>query len=145
MTINLAQLLILYQSSIFGLSSRPSDLFQSKAWCTIIHANTSLINLRVNEYYIFMKKLFNNEIQLELSLRSVENWKLVSGKLKKKTRHNLDGSTPEPAIPSGNTGQRILCFDSGQLTTTWMWNIRLQGPKLARKCNISHWFPCGAD
>ena len=32
---------------------------------------------------IFMKKLFNNEIQLELSLRSVENWKLVSGKLKK--------------------------------------------------------------
>ena len=33
---------------------------------------------------IFMKKLFNNEIQLELSLRSVENWKLVSGKLKKK-------------------------------------------------------------
>ena len=31
-----------------------------------------------------MKKLFNNEIQLELSLRSVENWKLVSGKLKKK-------------------------------------------------------------
>ena len=34
---------------------------------------------------IFMKKLFNNEIQLELSLRSVENWKLVGGKLKKKT------------------------------------------------------------
>jgi len=33
---------------------------------------------------IFMKKLFNNEIQLELSLRSVENWKLLSGKLKKK-------------------------------------------------------------
>ena len=92
-----------------------------------------------------MKKLFNNEIQLELSLRSVENWKLVSGKLKKKTRHNLDGSTPEPVIPSGDTGQRILCFDSCHLTTTWMWNIRLQAPKLARKCNIPHWLSCGAD
>ena len=33
---------------------------------------------------IFMKKIFNNKIQLELSLRSFENWKLVSGKLKKK-------------------------------------------------------------
>ena len=93
----------------------------------------------------FMKKLFNNEIQLELSLRSVENWKLVSGKLKKKTRHNLDGSTPEPAIRSGDTGQWIFCFDSCQLTTTWMCNIRLQAPKLARKCNISHWLPCDAD
>ena len=94
---------------------------------------------------IFMKKLFNNEIQLELSLRSVENWKLASGKLKKKTRHNLDGSTPDPAVWSGDTGQRILCFDSCQLTTTSMCNIRLQAPKLARNCNISHWFPCGAD
>ena len=43
----------------------------------------SLINLRVNEYYYFHEKLFNNEIQLELSLRSVENLKLASGKLKK--------------------------------------------------------------
>ena len=46
-------------------------------------------------------------------------------------------------------GQVILvsgyfCFDSCQLTTTWMWNIRLQASKLARKCTISHWFPCGA-
>ena len=65
--------------------------------------------------------------------------------LKKKTRHNLDGSTPEPAIRSGDTGQRILCFDSFQLTTTRMCNIKLQAPKLARKCNISHLFPCGTD
>ena len=73
-----------------------------------------------------------------MSLRSVENWKLVSGKLKKKTRHNLDGSTPEPAIRSGYTGQQILCFDSCQLTTTRICNIKLQAPKLARKCNIPH-------
>ena len=39
---------------------------------------------------------------------------------------------------------RYFCFDSCQLTTTWMWNIRLQDPILARKCTISHWFPCGA-
>ena len=28
---------------------------------------------------------------------------------------NLNGSTPEPAIRSGDTGQRIPCFDSCQL------------------------------
>ena len=32
----------------------------------------------------------------------------------------LDGSTPEPAIRSGNTGQRIPCFESCQLNTTLM-------------------------
>ena len=26
-----------------------------------------------------------------------------------------------------------------------MWNIRLQAPKLARKCEIQYWLPCGAD
>ena len=31
------------------------------------------------------------------------------------------------------------------LTTTWMCNIRLQAPTLAKKCHISHWFSCGAD
>ena len=80
-----------------------------------------------------------------MSLQSVENWKLVSGKLKLKRRRNLDGSTPEPAIRSGDTGQQIPCFDSCQLTTTWMCNIRLQAPKLAGKCSISYCFPCGAD
>ena len=34
----------------------------------------------------------------------------------------LDGSTPEPAIRLGNTGQRIPCFDSCQLNTTSMCN-----------------------
>ena len=31
---------------------------------------------------------------------------------------DLDGSTPEPAIRSSDTGQRIPCFDSCQLITT---------------------------
>ena len=26
-----------------------------------------------------------------------------------------------------------------------MFNIRLQAPKLARKCEIKHWYACGAD
>ena len=25
-----------------------------------------------------------------------------------------------------------------------MYNIRLQAPKLARKCEIKHWYACGA-
>ena len=26
-----------------------------------------------------------------------------------------------------------------------MYNIRLQAPKLARKCEIKHWYACAAD
>ena len=26
-----------------------------------------------------------------------------------------------------------------------MYNIRLQAPKLARKCEIKHWYACGTD
>ena len=46
---------------------------------------------------------------------------------------NLDGSTPEPAIWPRDADQRIPCFDSCQLTTTWMCNIRTKAPTLARK------------
>ena len=46
---------------------------------------------------------------------------------------------------SCDTGQRISCFDSCQLTTTWMCNVRLQVSILARKCEISHWLYCGAE
>ena len=58
---------------------------------------------------------------------------------------DLNGSIPEPTIRSDGTGRQIPCFDSCQLITTSMCNIRLQAPKLARKCEIKHWFPCGAD
>ena len=77
---------------------------------------------------------------MKRSILSADNFKKV---------HELSGSIPEPAIRSGDTGQRIYCFDSCQLITTWMvtwmYNIRLQAPKLARKCEIKHWYTCGAD
>ena len=57
----------------------------------------------------------------------------------------LSGWIPEPAIQSGDTDQQIHCFDSCQLIKTWMYNIRLQAPNLARKCEIKHWYACGAD
>ena len=57
----------------------------------------------------------------------------------------LSGSTAEPAIRSGDTGQQKNYFYSCQLIKTWMYNIRLQAPKLARKCGIKHWHACGAD
>ena len=28
---------------------------------------------------------------------------------------------------------------------TWMYNMKLQALKLARKCKIKHWYACGAD
>ena len=55
---------------------------------------------------------------------------------------DLNGSTPEPAIRSGDTGQRIPCFDSCfdnidvQSTSPW-------APKVVRKCESKHWFSCG--
>ena len=57
----------------------------------------------------------------------------------------LSGSIPESAIRSGDTGQRKHYFDSCQLIKTWMYNIRLQTLKLARKCEVKHWYDCGAD
>ena len=64
---------------------------------------------------------------------------------------DLDGSTLEPAIRSGDTGQQIPCYDSCQLITTLMCNICVQyqsscAPKLeVESVRIEHWFPCGAD
>ena len=60
---------------------------------------------------------------------------------------DLDGSTPKPAIRSGDTGQRIPCFDSCQLITKLMCNMCAIScaPKLARKCEIEPWIPRGAD
>ena len=57
----------------------------------------------------------------------------------------LSGSIPEPAIRSGDTGQQKHYFASCQLITTSTCNIRLQSPKLARKCEVKHWYACGAD
>ena len=52
-------------------------------------------------------------------------------------------STPEPAIRSSDTGQRISCFDSCQLITTLMSNgcVHYQfscALNLARKYEIEH-------
>ena len=49
------------------------------------------------------------------------------------------------------SGQHTPWFDSCQLTITWMSIIKLNTVYrvsyivLARKCDISHWLPCGAD
>ena len=51
---------------------------------------------------------------LKTSNLSADNFKKI---------FDFDGSTPEPAIRSGDTGQRIPCFDSCQLITTLMCNI----------------------
>ena len=56
---------------------------------------------------------------------------------------DLDGSTPEPAIRSGDIGHRIPCFDSCQLIITLMCNQ--WAPKEARMCESKHWYAGGAD
>ena len=59
---------------------------------------------------------------------------MKSSNLSFKKTLELSESIPEPAIRSGDTGQQKHYFDSCQLIKTWMYNIRLQAPKLARKC-----------
>ena len=81
--------------------------------------------------------------KIELEPAIIEKEQHVSGYVKKTLEPS--GSIPEPAIGSGDTGQQTHYFDSCQLIKTWMYNIRLQAPKLARKCEIKHWYTCGAD
>ena len=72
-------------------------------------------------------------------MRSFETSNLSADNFKKVL--DLDGSTPEPAIRSGDTGQGIPCFDHNidvQSVLSW-------APKVVRKCESKHWFPCGAD
>ena len=57
--------------------------------------------------------LQHNCDHLKTSSLSADNFKKVL---------DLDGSTPEPAIRPGDTGQWIPCFDSCQLITTLMCN-----------------------
>ena len=74
---------------------------------------------------------------MKTSNLSADNFQKVLG---------LDGLTPEPAIRSSDTGQRIPCSDSCQsdhnidvqLASSWV-------PKVVRKCESKHWLSCGAD
>ena len=75
-----------------------------------------------------------------MSLRSLETSKLSADNFKKIL--DLDRSTPEPAIRSGDIGQRILCFDSCQLTTTLMCNQLSAGlPKKLESVRVNIGMP----
>ena len=59
---------------------------------------------------------------------------------------DLDGSTPEPAIRSGDTFQRIPCVDICQLITTLMCNQFSPGlPKKLESVKVNIGFPVGGD
>ena len=51
----------------------------------------------------------------------------------------------EAAINWKLVKKKLVNFDSCQFNISYICNIRLQASTLARKCDISHWFPCGAD
>ena len=71
-----------------------------------------------------------------MSLRSFETGNLSADNFKKVL--DLDRSTLEPALWSDDTGQQIDHNIDVQLLFYW-------APKLAKKCESKHWFPCGAD
>ena len=58
----------------------------------------------------------------------VKTRNLSEGSLK--NTRNLARSTPDPAIRSSDSSQRLPSFDSCQMITMWMYNIRLQAPTL---------------
>ena len=54
------------------------------------------------------------------------------------------GSTPEPAIRSGD----VILVSGYSVLTAFNWSqhwCAISAPKLARKYEIDNWFPCGAD
>ena len=57
-----------------------------------------------------------DQLELVIGQRNKVDW------LNFKKVLDLDGSTLEPTVRSGDTGQRISCFDSCQLITTLMCN-----------------------
>ena len=71
---------------------------------------------------------------MKTSNLSVDNFKKIL---------DLDDWTPEPAIRSDDTGQRIPCFDSCQLITTLMFNMCAISVFLCSqtKCGIEHGCP----
>ena len=73
-----------------------------------------------------------------MSLRSFETGNLSADNFKKVL--DLDGSTLEPAVRSGDTGQRMPCFDSCQLIIdvqlVFSW-----APKLAKCVRVNIGFP----
>ena len=72
--------------------------------------------------------------QLRTSNLSADNFKKIL---------NLDGSTSEPAIGSGDTVQRIPCFDSCQLIITLesvRLNIGLPVVRTDGQCTVT-WLP----
>ena len=80
-------------------------------------------------------------------------WKLVACKRITSKILELDESIPQPAIRYGDIGQRIPVLTavnwSQHLCAILSAMCAISGcswaSKLARKCEIKHWFPCGAD
>ena len=87
------------------LNFRVRGQFAIKTWI-VRHINTT--------YFIRIKKNWTC---------ACDYWKLVTCQRITSKILDLDGSTPEPAIRSSDTGQRVPCFDSCQFIKTLMSNM----------------------
>ena len=111
--------------------------WREKSKATVFPARSSWLNFRVRgqfeikilivqhintTYFIWILK----KIKLELAII----WKPVPCQRITPKKLDLDGSTPEPAIQSSDTGQQIPCFDSCQLITSLMPNMCISFPVL---------------
>ena len=123
-----------------------------RAWPTGDHGENSQKQLpnpagfsppRSVEIKILIVRLMNTTKKIELEPAII--WKVVTYQRIVSKKHSNSVSR----YLSPRYGQAVHRFDSCQFTTTWMvtwmYNIRLQAPNLARKCEIKHWYACWAD
>ena len=116
-----------------------------KSKATVFPACNSWLNFRVRGQFkvkIYTERHINTTYfikkykktwacdHLKTSNLSADNFKNIL---------DLDVPTPERAIRSSDTGQRIPCFHSCQLITTLMHYQFSCAPKLARKYEIERW------
>ena len=100
-----------------------------KSKATVFPACNSWLNFRVRGQFdikILIVPHINTTYFIWILKNKLEPaiiWKLITCQRKTSKILDLNGSTPEPAIRSGDASQRIPCFGSCQLITTLMCNM----------------------
>ena len=102
----------------------PAEFFAFYKFTLQNLANKSECDCKPTFYIIYTSHLRWNIWIKKIILEPAITWKLVylsADNFKKYL--TTTRSTPEPAIRSSDTGQRVLCFDSCQLIKTLMSNM----------------------
>ena len=110
----------------------------------------SRLNFRVRDQFeinilkerLMKQHLFHMHFK-KIELEPAIIWKVATcQRISSKYYSNSEGRYMSPRYGQTILVSRNSCFDSCQLIKTWMYNIMMQAPKLARKCEIKHSYAC---